>query len=160
MTEQKTDEKVSQVPLMYRVMGKDENDKPIIHDDLGLGARERKLSKKGNWTYGDIKVKDGKVILDNDGMSVYSAWTEIYPGWLPIRNGGQNENDVYMFKMGEGPFVSGISITPHLNFFFPGYDYHGTLTPVRMVSLAEYRQHLADTKESWVLNFEEDRNAN
>ena len=44
--------------------------------------------------------------------------------------------------------------------FFPGYDYHGTLTPVRMVSLAEYRQHLADTKESWVLNFEEDRNAN
>jgi hypothetical protein len=103
-------------------------------------------------SHGDIKVAaDGNVILSNEGMSVYSEVVEIYPGRLPVKNGGQNEDDVHVFRMGEGPFVTGIPITPHLIFFYPGQGFHGMLVPANVVHLDVYRQHLAETKESWEL---------
>lgn len=62
--------------------------------------------------------------------------------------------------MGEGPFITGVPITDDLVFFYPGYDFHGMIIPVRSVALELYRQHLAATKEMWNLHFSEDSNVN
>lgn len=152
---------MQQVPLMYRVMLPDKDQKPIIHEKDGLGARASVKNAKGKWTYGDIKVgSDGNVILYSNGMSVNSEWEEIYPGVLPERHGGQNSNDFCIFRMGNGAFTNGAIITDDLVLYFSGKGYHGMIVPVEVVPLAVYRQQLADTRESWVPVFPEDCHAN
>lgn len=80
---------MNRIPLMFRVMLPDADHKPIIHDDYGLGVREKVKGKKGKRSQGDIRVGDGRiVILDNNGMSVFSQWEKIHPGRRPIKNGG------------------------------------------------------------------------
>lgn len=132
------------MPLMFRVMGKEDDDKPVIAADAGLGAREGTDFQVGD---------DTKVILNRHGMSVFSMWQKISPGRIPKRDGGGGEDTTFIFRMGEGPFVEA-NITPDL-VFYPGQGkkkYHGEVAPIRPVTAAEYQAQLAATRDSWVLH--------
>ena len=83
------------MPLVYRVMRKNANNKPIIADDGGLGVRESL----------DVSVDgEGNALRNNKGMSVFRAWREISLFRLPARliEGGRGEDDTYASRWAMG----------------------------------------------------------
>ena len=79
------------MPLVYRVIEKDANNKPIIADDGGLGVRVGL----------DVSVDGhGNALLNNKGMSVFRAWRDISLLRLPPRliEGGRGDDATYSSK--------------------------------------------------------------
>jgi len=128
------------MPLVYRVMGKDANDKPIIADDGGLGVRVGL----------DISVDgQGNALVNNRGMSVFRAWRDISLLRLPPRllEGGRGDDETYCFRMSDGPFIQGpfaaglelLTQTPK----------HGVIRPDQVMPLVNYRANLVATQNDW-----------
>lgn len=134
------------MPLVYRVMGKDVNDKPIIAADAGLGVRHGS----------DVSVDgQGNALRNHKGMSVFRAWREISLFRLPSRliAGGRGDDKTYCFKMSEGPFVSG-PIAEGLEFLAENRSpsKHGVIRPDQIVPLATFRASLVATRDDWEID--------
>jgi len=138
---------------MFRVMEKEEDGLPKIKDDAGLGIRYADESS------GIREVRldaDGKVKIEKKGMSVFRAWREVPLIRRPERLGGPNrgDEDTYCFRLGDGPWESGIILEDKLDMLAPtgNNPNHGVVRPIKLVTLAEYRTHLAETRSNWILD--------
>lgn len=131
---------------MFRVMGKDTNDnKPVPGQgfcQLGVRATEIDTDDQGN------------AIRNHKGMSVGPEWRVLSIFVIPPRlgTGGRGRNNAYCFRRGTGQFQQG----PCGNGLelLPDSPTHGVVRPDQLTPLADFLQHLADTREEW----EEDEN--
>src|SRR5437764_15404687 len=97
------------MPKIYRGMRKAEDDKPVV-DATGKGLGVRGTPVNG---VTDVDLDgEGKVILNDKGMSVAPAWRDLpyflISKRLKIRfRDARGPSNLYCFTMGEGPFTDG-----------------------------------------------------
>lgn len=142
------------MPRMFRVMLKDSDGHPKIQDDDGLGVRYSD-DKRG---VREVKIDaEGKVVINDKGMSVFRHWEDIPLTRKPERLGGasRGDQDAYCFRLGEGKWESGIILLGKLDLLAPNrpaFPNHGVVRPLIPRTLAEYRALLAETQNDWILD--------
>lgn len=127
---------------VYRSMKADGELPLVAQSAVGLGVRPD-----------DIKVDaSGDVQPNSGGMSVAPEWRSL-PHWriprrlLPRCHKATGRDELVCWRWGEGEFQDdSISSLLVLRVDAPG---HGLVEPVRVVSLADYRSALADTRSDW-----------
>jgi hypothetical protein len=135
------------MPLVYRVMKKDEDDLPVV------GSTARCLGARPGTDIGVTAT--GDVILDGQGLSVSPGWRVINPNFIPRRlkhlvPRARGSNNDCCFRSGEGafvaePFASGIELVPDS-------ATHGPLAPAAVVPLDDYQSDLAATRDTWQID--------
>ena len=138
------------MPLIYRSMRADDN-KPVVGcSATALGVRAPPAENA------DIPVEpDGTVRPNTGGMSVAPAWRRL-PRWRISRRlrdkveGAAGSPNVFCWRMGSGSFVAeqvatGLSLRPDS-------DIPGTVEPGHQMSLPEYQEALAFTRDQWVID--------
>jgi len=140
------------MPKVYRVMRKADDDKPVV-DATGKGLGVRGTPVNG---VADVDLnKDGTVVPNGKGMSVVPGWRDLPYFLVPKRltgkfPGARGKADTFCFTMGDGPFQTGPVAT--------GLDLqqdtptHGNIVPQQLVSLDQFQQDLANTRESWTID--------
>jgi hypothetical protein len=128
---------------MFRVMKKDADDKPIAGQGFGqLGVRPNEIDT-------DIQ---GNAIQNHKGMSVSPAWRMLSLFIVPRRlgTGGRGSNSTHCFRRGasafqQGPCGNGLEL-------LPDSATHGVVRLAQTVSLAQYLQDLAATRDEWEID--------
>ena len=135
------------MPLVYRVMKKDEDDLPTVEQTAsGLGVRPGT----------DVDLdRQGDVIANGKGMSVSPAWRDISLLRIPKRlrdkvPGARGSNNTFCFRSGTGPFQAG-DFAPGLE-LVPDSSSHGCIAPAQTVPLSQYQNDLAATLSSWQID--------
>jgi hypothetical protein len=135
------------MPLVYRVMKKDEDDLPLIEQSAsGLGIRPGT----------DVDVdSSANVIANGKGMSVSPSWRDLPVFRIPKRlrdkaQGARGSNSVYCSRAGAGlfepgPFTAGLELVPDS-------PRHGCIAPSQNMPLAEYQNDLAATRADWQID--------
>ena len=129
--------------LVFRLMYKDADDKPVIADDGGLGVRPGL----------DILVDaQGNARVTHHGMSVAPRWRDISIIRIPPKlvEGGRGDDDTYVFKRGDGafvqePFAAGLELLPDNKIPHK----HGSVKPDRLCPLPTYRTNIEATRVEW-----------
>lgn len=140
------------MPTVYRAMLAD-GDKPRVGTDgKTLGVRVPPNPRV------DLPVDpDGSVHPQTGGMSVSPAWRQLPFFLIPRRlrangaAGATGRNDLICWRLGEGPFDAG-ELTPDLS-LRPDPQRptaHGFVEPGQAMSVSDYQQGLAATREQWV----------
>lgn len=135
----------SQVPLVFRIMKKDNDDLPNV-SPRGLGVR-RGIDI-------ELDARD-YVIMNGKGMSVAPSWRDINILRIPKRlrskvPGAQGSNNTYCFRYGDGPFrqgefAAGLTLEPDS-------PKHGNVAPQAVVPISTYESDLAATRRDWLLD--------
>ena len=128
-------------------MRADADGRPLVDDTAnGLGVR---LGP-------DIGVDaKGQVVLDGCGMSVAPNWRLLPHHRRPERldklcPGSLGKNNLRCFAWGDGNFQNG-ELTDDLALEVDSPK-HGNVVPRASVSLQEYREHLANTRNAWEID--------
>jgi hypothetical protein len=131
---------------MYRLM-KEENGRPKVGSaammlGIRLSANELPVDPHGN------------VHPSTGGMSVYASLRVIPARMVPKRlkslvQFAAGNNNLFVWAMGEGPFDPG-PVAARLRLRIDADDpFHGFIEPDAIMSLQEYLDALAATKELW-----------
>jgi hypothetical protein len=139
------------MPKIYRVMKKDQDDKPVV-DTSGKGLGVRTTPVNG---ISDVDLDEaGRVLRNAKGMSVVPNWRDLPIYLIPKRfdregkfPGARCPHDVYCFSMGEGPFADG-PLADGLDLKSDGAK-HGLVVPRELVPLDRYQADLAATRDLW-----------
>jgi hypothetical protein len=128
---------------MFRVMKKDDDDKPHVGQGFGeLGVRPSEI---------DTDVQ-GNALQNHKGMSVGPAWRVLHLFVVPKRlgTGGRGKPNTYCFCRGSKPFQHG----PCGNGLelLPDSATHGVVRPAQVVPLAQYLHDLAGTRQEWQID--------
>jgi hypothetical protein len=135
------------MPLVYRVMKKNEDDLPVIEQSAsGLGIRPE--------TDVDLDSR-ANVIANGKGMSVAPSWRDLPVFRIPKRlrdkaQGARGSDNGYRFRAGAGlfepgPFAAGLELVPDS-------PRHGCIAPAQTVSLAQYQNDLAASRADWQID--------
>jgi hypothetical protein len=129
-----------------------EGDLPkVANSARGIGVRI------GSGLQDDISIDaNGCVAPGTGGMSVAPSWRDLPETRIPrrLREKGAlyaRGNDIdACWKLGEGAFVA----TPVADGLMlrPDRADHGTVEPARLEPLTQYLNHLAATREHWVID--------
>lgn len=132
------------MPRMYRSMRADVDGKPLVEPSAkGLGVRAGT----------DVRVDAaGRVILDGTGMSVAPNWRVLPYHRRPERldrlcSGSVGSNSLVCFAWGEGDFQNA-SLNEELALEVDS-DKHGNVVPRASVTLHEFGELLAKTRDAW-----------
>jgi hypothetical protein len=135
------------MPLVYRVMKKDEDDLPTVeHSSNGLGVRPGM----------DVDVDlQSNVIANGKGMSVAPSWRDISLLRIPKRlrdrvRGARGPNNRSCFRTGTGVFQAG-KFADGLE-LVPDSATHGCIAPAQSVPLSQYQNDLAATRSNWQID--------
>ena len=140
------------MPRIYRSMRKAEDDKPIV-DATGkrLGVRGTPVNGKQDVDLDD----DGKVVLNDKGMSVAPSWRDLPYFLIPrrlkaISLGAKDSSELYCFAMGDrlfqdDPVAVGLELRCDSST-------HGNVVPQLLVPLAEFQNDLANTRDQWIVD--------
>ena len=136
------------MPLIFRVMKKAQDDKPMIGPSAtSLGVRVPK----------DIQPdKSGNVVPNTGGMSVSPALISLPALLVPRRlrhlvPGAQaTGSNLCIWRMGSGPFEAS-QVAPGLA-LRPDKPNHGTVQPDKPMPLHEYQDALVATRSQWVID--------
>ena len=131
------------MPRMFRIMKKDDDDKPTIGQSattLGIRPGEVDLDAQGN------------AISSEKGMSVNPAWRVAPLSLIPKRlgTGGRGSNNCYCFRRGAGAFQQG-PCGPGLE-LVPDSPTHGVVRPIQTIILASYEADLHATRVEWEID--------
>jgi hypothetical protein len=135
------------MPLVYRVMKKDEDDRPTVEQSAsGLGVRPG--------TDVDLDPQCN-VIANGKGMSVSPAWREMPLLRIPKRlrdkvRGARGPNNRFCFQTGAGPFQAG-EFAAGLE-LVPDSPRHGCIAPAQNIPLSRYQGDLAATRSDWQID--------
>jgi hypothetical protein len=127
----------SVMPRMFRLMKKDDDDKPTIGvTATTLGVRLTDI---------DLDAQDN-VVCNDKGMSVRPSWRDAPLSMIPKRlgTGGRGSDKCYCFRRGEGDFVpapcgAGMEL-------LPDGPTHGVVRPVQLTPLATFQSNLQATR--------------
>jgi hypothetical protein len=145
------------MPKIYRSMKANDEGKPLVDaSGKGLGVRGIPVN---NVTDVDLDA-DGKVILNDKGMSVAPGWRDLPYFLIPARLGNKlpdarrarGNNNLHCFTMGDGQFAAG-PVADGLDLKPDGRS-HGVVVPRTSVLLDQYQMDLANTRDRW--NIDED----
>lgn len=136
------------MPLIYRTMRKDDDDKPTVGQVFcTLGARPSEI---------DLDAQNNAVPSDK-GMSVAPHWKLLPFVVLPRRlhPSGRCTIPVHSFRHGEGQFQqsacgNNLELVPDAP--AAGVVRHGIVRPAQAVPVADHQQNLADTREEWEID--------
>jgi hypothetical protein len=140
------------MPKIYRSMKEEDDGKPVVDaTGKGLGVRGMPVN---NITDVDLD-SNGKVILNGKGMSVASTWRDLAPHLVSKRlqdklPKARGSVQLRCFTMGDGPFQHG----PMAD----GLDFkrdtarHGLIVPNSSVTLDQFQDDLANTRDRWVID--------
>lgn len=135
------------MPKVYRVM-KMADDKPEVGSrSCMLGVRETDIERD------EGEAADGPVGPGKGGLSVNGCWRTINFNFLPARllRGAKGKNSHHVWSLGEGPFVDS-PFTPDLNLHLEGAPGHGVLEAARLMTLEDYQNSLAATRDDWQID--------
>ncbi len=137
------------MPKIYRSMKKEADDKPVVDaTGKGLGVRNEPVNGVV-----DIDVDDdGMVLMNGKGMSVAPAWRDLPIHLISKRlksifPAARGRMDVYCFTTGQGDFANG-ELSESLNLSVDRPE-HGVVAPASSMSITQYQDALADTRDSW-----------
>ena len=104
---------------------------------------------------GDIAVQGGLVSPGTGGMSVAPSWRQLPQHRIPKRlkplvPEASGSNECSCWRMGEGPFESGV-VAEDLD-LRPDNSQNGLVEPTRRMSEDDFQARLAATRELWVLD--------
>ena len=143
------------MPLVYRAMLADGLSPLVFPAALGLGARVSPDE------HNDIAVgEDGMVESHTGGMSVAPEWRLLPIHRIPRRLRAKfaraaGKNSVFLWRMGDGPFVAGPFADRLLFRPDPAKpNQHGFVEPVDRMRADEYQEALAATRDQWILDEE------
>ena len=131
------------MPRMFRVMKKDDDDKPIVGQGFGnLGVRANEI---------DTDVQ-GNAIPNHKGMSVGPAWRVLSIFVVPRRlgTGGRGKPNTHCFRRGAALFQQG-ACGNGLE-LLPDSATHGVVRPAQLVPLAQFLQDIANTRAEWEID--------
>jgi hypothetical protein len=138
------------MPVIYRSMLMD-GDRPRTGcTAITLGVR---VPPDDN---ADILVQpDGTVVPDTGGMSVAPSWRTLPIFRISRRlrdkiEGATGRQDVYCWRMGNGPFLAGTLASGLV--LKPDSAAHGTVEPEKAMPLHHYQAKLAETRDQWVID--------
>jgi hypothetical protein len=129
-----------------------DNGRPmVVNAARGLGVRI------AGGQYDDIPVQaNGNVAPETGGMSVAPAWRDLPDVRIPhrLREKGallaRGKDSDACWRMGEGAFVA--DDVAHGLALRPDRPDHGAVEPTAEVSLIEYLNDLAATRDMWVID--------
>lgn len=141
--------------MIYRAMLIDEGLPHVAPSAASLGVRLPPDK------HADINVdRFGLVEPGTGGMSVSPEWRFLPVHRIPRRlrmkfPRAAGKNDLFIWRMGEGPFTSG-SFTEHLMLRLDPEkpQKHGFVEPVVRMAVADYQQALARTRGYWRIDEE------
>ncbi len=144
---------LNEAPKVYRVMKRDPSDNlPVVGstNSAELGVRPSI----------DIIVNQaGNVEINAGGMSVAPQWrdlefTRIPKRLRPIVRGAIGSNSSSCYKMGVGPFESGVVAEGLVLIPDEGKApvTHGVIAPIQVVSITKYQMDLEKTRNSWQID--------
>ncbi len=140
------------MPKIYRSMRKGDHGKPLVDaSGKGLGVRVEPVN-----AVADIEVDhDGKVILNQKGMSVAPAWRDLPIFLIPKRlrdkvPSARGSKELYCFTHGTGPFTDA-PVADGLDLVIDTST-HGVVVPRVAVSVSQYQLDLANTRDHWVVD--------
>lgn len=128
------------MPRMFRIMKKDDDDKPRLgRTAMTLGVRPGEV---------DLDAQ-GNAICNDKGMSVNPEWRDAPLSIIPKRlgTGGRGSNSSHCFRRGTGAFVQ--SVCGAGLELLPDSATHGVVRPVQLVLLAKYEADLHATRAEW-----------
>jgi hypothetical protein len=142
------------MPKIYRSMKKDDDGRPVVDaSGKGLGVRGIPVNNVV-----DVDLDgDGKVILNDKGMSVVPTWRDL-PYFLlpeslrkkfPDAKKARGNSNLHCFTMGDGSFVEG-RVADGLD-LKPDSPKHGVVVPRTSVLLDRYQADLANTRDRWTI---------
>jgi hypothetical protein len=138
------------MPKIYRVM-EAEGEQPKV----GPGRATLGVRLPGSGATIDIQPDgSGQVAPDTGGMSVAPSLRDLPYFLIPrrlkhlVRQASGNDKH-RVWRMGEGPFISGLVSASLQLRVDPDNDEHGFIEPDRIMPLPEYEQGLADTRPLW-----------
>jgi hypothetical protein len=140
------------MPKLYRSMNEDLDGWPVV-DATGRGLGVRGLPVN-NVVDVDLDP-DGKVILNDKGMSVAPSWRDLPPHLVSRRlkskfPDARGSTQLRCFTMGDGPFQDGpLADGLDLKRDTPR---HGIIVPRTSVSLDQYQADLASTRDLWMID--------
>jgi hypothetical protein len=118
----------------------------------GLGVRGVPVNGKA-----DVDLDwEGKVILNQRGMSVVPAWRDLPTHLIPRRlkprfpGAAGKKDDIYCFTIGEGPFSDG-PLATGLDLVVDSPE-HGNVVPHASVTLDQFQADLANTRDRWIID--------
>jgi hypothetical protein len=131
------------VPRMFRVMRKDNDDKPSAGQGFcQLGVRPNEIDTG----------QHGNTVQNHKGMSVSPEWRAISVLVLPKRlgTGGRGKDNGHCFRRGagvfqQGPCGNGLELVPDS-------PTHGVVRPAQVAPVATFLQDLANTREEWEID--------
>ena len=140
---------------MYRAMLADGGRPRVGPSALTLGVRVPPDE------HADLAVgAEGMVEPRTGGMSVAPAWRRLPVHRIPRRLRGKfpraaGKNDVFLWRMGDGPFTEGPFADRLLFRTDPEQpNAHGFVEPGATMPVGEYQEALAATRERWVIDEE------
>jgi hypothetical protein len=140
------------MPKLFRTMKKDGDGKPVV-DATGKGLGVRGIPVN-NVVDVDLD-EEGRVILNDKGMSVAPDWRVLPPHLIPRRLRDQfpeaiGSPQLHCFVMGDGPFQDGpMAEGLELKRDSPR---HGVVSPQSLVMLDQYQKDLAATRGLWIVD--------
>ena len=141
------------MPLIFRSMINNSGKPTVGTDSNMLGVRVPPHPRA------DVTPDEAGIVRPGSGgMSVAPSWRKLPIFLIPSRlkhlvAGARGADSLMCFQFGEGEF-SDSSINSHL-ILRPNSATHGTVQPSRSMSLADFQQALADTRNSWTVIDEE-----
>lgn len=142
----------SVMPKIFRAMRKAEDEKPVVGaSSSGLGVR---IPGEGQRTDVDLD-ENGLVMLNSKGMSVSPQWRDLPPSRIPKRlkykcPDAIGTGAISCFSMGEGAFENG-PLTVDLDLIVDNIE-HGFVAPHVAVTLAQFQEDLASTRDLWTID--------
>lgn len=119
-----------------------------------LGVRvEPPLNAQNNWQ-ADVKVENGLVVLNGEGMSVAEHWRHLKPWLIPsplkgLMKDARGSDALTCYRFGEGPFESN-ALNDSLALALKPHDpLAGVVAPIRSVSIEQFQDDLAATRADW-----------
>ena len=140
------------MPKIFRAMRKADDEKPVVGaSSSGLGVR---IPGEGQRADVDLD-ENGLVMLNSKGMSVSPQWRDLPRSRIPARLKDKfpdaiGSNKSFCFTMGEGPFENS-PLTTDLDFIVDTAK-HGLVAPHVAVTLAQFQESLANTRDLWIID--------